>query len=128
MIIFVLHCPLNANILLFLSQHWSSIGQSTLVTNWFWLTLNYPLKDISSSVTEPLLGQSFDVASPNPSTKCYTVGSSNFTRSTFTRPVFNCTLLFNLRNVIFDISKRSLCYTRYRTWRSLVVVPKMQSN
>ena len=34
-IIFVLDCPLNTCMLLFLCQHWSSIGQSTLVTHSF---------------------------------------------------------------------------------------------
>ena len=34
-IIFVLDCPLNTGMLLFLYEHWSSIGQSTLVTHSF---------------------------------------------------------------------------------------------
>ena len=50
---------------------------------------------------------------PNPLTKCPTVV---FSRSWHVQS----TLLSNLRDIIF----RSLCYTKYCSWRSLVVIPK----
>ena len=59
------------------------------------------------------------VVLPNPLTKCYTVDRYNRTWS-----VFNCTLLFNLPDIIFDSSKRSLCYTRYCSWRSMPLFQK----
>ena len=127
-IIFVLDRPLNACMFLFLCHHWSIIGQSTLVAHSFSLTLNRPLGYIQSWAMEQFWGQFFwccFVVLPNPLTTCYTVAGSNLTKSTFTWSVFSCTLLFNPRDIIFDSSKRSLCYRRYGSWRSIAVIPKM---